>query len=631
MATVSGYDAFISYSHQHDRTLGPALQASLERFAKPWRKLRMSRIFIDKADLAASPELWGSVEAGLASSRWFILLASAEAAASVWVDREVRWWREHRSLDRLLIVATSPGLTWENAKGDWSAAAPVPPSLRGAFSAEPFWIDLTDLPAGVRASQIPADQVAAVAAPIRGVPKNTLVGENLREHRRTMRLARGAIAVLAVLTVLAVTASVIAIQDARAANTAAAAAVSGQLADQTEVVAATDPVQAAELAVASWRLAPTARARALARVSLLDVVAQPDRGAIATPGDSVAAPYHSVVFSPDGKILATASYNGAVRLWSVSTQRQVGAPMTADSKPVIAVAFSPDGTMLATASQDDTARLWDVATHRQIGMPMTADSDFVRDVAFSPDGKILATASNDGTARLWDVATHRQIGTPMTADSKPVTAVAFSPDGTMLATASADGTARLWDVATHRQIGTPMTADSDFVRDVAFSPDGKILATASNDGTARLWDVATHRQVGAPMTVGNGAVFAVAFSPDGKTLATVTGTNVAVWLWNVATQQRIGSLFFGNTEVIAVAFSPDGTMLATASAPGSGAAMTRLWDIGTEHEIGAPMTAGNSFWRTWRSARTARSWPLPARMIRPGCGTPVLSGRSACR
>ena len=101
IVTVSGYDAFISYSHEHDRTLGPALQASLERFAKPWRKLRMSRIFIDKANLAASPELWGSVQEGLASSRWFILLASDDAARSVWVDREVRWWLEHRSPDRL--------------------------------------------------------------------------------------------------------------------------------------------------------------------------------------------------------------------------------------------------------------------------------------------------------------------------------------------------------------------------------------------------------------------------------------------------------------------------------------------------------------------------------------------------
>jgi hypothetical protein len=370
VATVPGYDAFISYSHQHDQALGPALQASLERFAKPWRSPRTSRIFIDKANLATSPELWGSVEEGLAASGWLILLASEDAAQSAGVDHEVRWWLENRSLDRLLIVATSPGLRWEKAKQDWSAKAPIPPALRGAFPAEPFWTDLSDLPPDVRASQIPANRVAAVAAAIRGVPMDTLFGEHLRQHRRTMRLARGAVTVLAVLTLLAVTASVIAIQSAKAANTEARAAVSGQLADQTEVVAATDPVQAAELAAASWRLAPTARARALARVSLLDVVAQPDRGAIATPGDSVAAPYHSVVFSPDGAMLATASNDGTARLWDVATQQQIGPPMTPADTSLAKVAFSPKGTILATsggiADGGSSAQLWDVTFPRDL-------------------------------------------------------------------------------------------------------------------------------------------------------------------------------------------------------------------------------------------------------------------------
>ena len=131
MATVPDFDAFISYSHRHDRTLGPALQTSLERFAKPWRKLRMSRIYIDKANLAASPELWGSVEEGLAWSRWFILLASADAAGpSGWTARS-GGGGSTGPLGRLLIVATSPGMTWENAKGDWSAAAPGRPGRRG--------------------------------------------------------------------------------------------------------------------------------------------------------------------------------------------------------------------------------------------------------------------------------------------------------------------------------------------------------------------------------------------------------------------------------------------------------------------------------------------------------------------
>ena len=270
MASVPDYDAFISYSHKHDRTLGPALQARLEQFAKPWRKLRVSRIFIDKANLAASPELWGAVEEGLASSRWFILLTSDDSTDSFWVNREAEWWLEHRTPDRILIVATSSGMEWDRAERAWSAAAPVPPALRGAFRDEPLWVDLSDLPPDVRATQIPDDKVAAVAAAIRGVPKDTLVGENLREHRRTMRLARSAVVVLAVLTALAVTASVIATRSAKAADTAALAAVSGQLAAQSEAITTTDPVQAAKLAAASWRLAPTARARAMARVSLLE-------------------------------------------------------------------------------------------------------------------------------------------------------------------------------------------------------------------------------------------------------------------------------------------------------------------------------------------------------------------------
>jgi hypothetical protein len=97
MVADSGYDASISYSHQHDRILGPRLQSGLQRLAKPWYRGRALRIFRDTADLAGSPALWASIEEALRESRWFVLLASPEASRSVWVNREMQWWLDHLS------------------------------------------------------------------------------------------------------------------------------------------------------------------------------------------------------------------------------------------------------------------------------------------------------------------------------------------------------------------------------------------------------------------------------------------------------------------------------------------------------------------------------------------------------
>src|SRR5271157_3902490 len=199
MAAASVYDAFISYSHQHDTLLGTALQTDLERFAKPWYKMRVLRIFRDTANLGANPALWTSIEDALASSQWFILLASADAAESEWVNREVQWWLAHRSPDRLLVVGTDPGLAWDDQERDWASDAPVPPAVRGAFNAEPLWVDLSDTQIYSPRPVIPADRVATVAAPIRGMPKDMIIGEHLRQHRRAMRLAGGAVTVLAAL------------------------------------------------------------------------------------------------------------------------------------------------------------------------------------------------------------------------------------------------------------------------------------------------------------------------------------------------------------------------------------------------------------------------------------------------
>jgi hypothetical protein len=84
MPSAAEYDAFISYSHRLDQ-LGPQLQSGLQRFAKPWYRLRALRVFCDTANLSANPGLWESIEEALSNSRWFLLLTSADAAQSHWV------------------------------------------------------------------------------------------------------------------------------------------------------------------------------------------------------------------------------------------------------------------------------------------------------------------------------------------------------------------------------------------------------------------------------------------------------------------------------------------------------------------------------------------------------------------
>jgi hypothetical protein len=116
----STYDAFISYSHAADGQLAPALRNGLQRFATPWRvfrwrnPVRALRIFQDQASLSANPALWPTIERGLGSAEWFILLASPQSAQSPWVEKEVDFWRRNKRPERLLIVQTDGDIAWDH-------------------------------------------------------------------------------------------------------------------------------------------------------------------------------------------------------------------------------------------------------------------------------------------------------------------------------------------------------------------------------------------------------------------------------------------------------------------------------------------------------------------------------------
>jgi len=303
------------------------------------------------------------------------------------------------------------------------------------------------------------------------------------------------------------------------------------------------------------------------------------------------SPVSSVVFSPDGQVLASGIWDGTIKLWDVQARRAL--QTMEHSEPVSSVAFSPDGKVLASGSHDTTIKLWDIQTGRALQTMEHSDPSSVRlggrqrvsrdgraitepvsSLAFSPDGQILASGSDHYIIKLWSVQTglamHTLVGRHRGHD---VTSVAFSPDGKVLANGVTSGyDVGLWDVQTGRTLQTRID-HSSYVYSVAFSPDGKVLASGGWDSTIKLWDVQSGRAL-QTLTGHSNWVLSVAFGPDGKVLASGSRDGT-IRLWDVQTRRALQTLTGHSSGVSSIAFSPDGKVLSS----GSYDHTIKLWDV----------------------------------------------------
>src|SRR5271157_6046274 len=194
------YNGFISYSHAADGNLAPAVQSALHRFARPWYRLRSVWIFRDKTGLAVTRSLGGMIEKALADSEYFLLMASPEAAASPWVQKEVDWWLANRSASHILILLTDGDITWNSGASDfdWSRTTALPPSLRGRMTQEPLWVDLrwarTEEKLSLRHTRF-RGAILDLASTLLGRPKESLDSEDVRVYKRNRLAAYAAVVV----------------------------------------------------------------------------------------------------------------------------------------------------------------------------------------------------------------------------------------------------------------------------------------------------------------------------------------------------------------------------------------------------------------------------------------------------
>lgn len=276
---------------------------------------------------------------------------------------------------------------------------------------------------------------------------------------------------------------------------------------------------------------------------------------------------NSLAYSPDGRILASASSDWTVRLWSAPEGRLLHV-LRGHSGHVNSVACSPDGSALASASSDGSVRIWHIRDTLSRSV-LQGHSAGARSVAYSPDGHLLASAGDDRLVQLWQVApVERSSANGVHADQTPpdlletlsghsdsVRALAWSPDGTLLASSGVDRTVRIWDVATRTQIGM-LIGHSGSVLALAWSPDGATLASSGIDRTVQVWDI-EYRQLVHSLAGHTGAVTCLAYSPDGRALSSASADQ-SVRVWRIRDGRLMHILSAQVGAVHALAYHPDG-------------------------------------------------------------------------
>jgi|GEM_PF-1021325 len=297
----------------------------------------------------------------------------------------------------------------------------------------------------------------------------------------------------------------------------------------------------------------------------------------------------SLAYSPDGRYLASASWDFTVKIWDASGGEPIRV-LSGHKYQISTVKFSPDGELVATASCDGTARIWEARTGRCVSI-LTHGNSLVQYCFFASAGKSLVTGTDDGRVLVWDLASRRCIKT-VVEPSKGLNALELSPDGRYIVTVGKDSAARLWELSSGDCVNVYREIEK-LCGPASFSPDGALIASISNEGSIVLWEResgSVKRKLKAPES----SLGSLSFSINGRYLASGASTG-SIYIWDMRSGDLSATLRESSCQIRCIAFSPDSTHLASGGRDGKKDASRRsirIWNL--KHRSCERVISGNS-------------------------------------
>jgi WD40 repeat protein len=578
-SAAPAFGAFISYKRA-DEAFAVLLEKALEGFIPP-RDLdlpqRRLNIFRDKEDLTGT-EYHASIRRYLESSTKLIVVCSPHARSSAYVNEEIRTFASGRRESSIIPILLS-GLANNEASPEQEAQKAFPDAL--------CELQAIPLAADYRGFDPRRDRVDkgrfegawyTLLANIYDVSRSELEQRDKRRQARTRRvrmLIAGAVGVaLVALTIWALASRQEALSRQLAANSISQLSI--------------DPEQSILLASEALRAKGTDEAEAALRRAL---VRSHVRRVFHGHTDWV----NDVVFSPSGRLIASASNDKTVRIADVATGELLH--VLTHQQAVYSLSFGADDTEILSVT-DETVTIWNAITGSLVSEMKGYQA------SFSADGRLVITAAADG-AYVWEKATGKTI---WRVDSQPPGCVALSPDGKS-ALVCAGSAAQLWQLTPSRRLRT--FQHDGLVTHTAFSADGQLIVTASEDRTAKVWELESRNSW--TLQPHPREVIWAGFARDGsRTVVTVSDKAARVWTNEATVRVR------GHTDWVTSAdFNPDGQLLVTASQDGS----ARVWDTATgvsiadllghrDSVVKARFSADGRLVATASMDRTVRIWDI---------------------